>query len=128
MLGAAALWALTLAGLALLLDRPAPPDVLGWLLAGWLFLVPGPLGLFFGRWGWLVPVAAGLGALAWIAPSGLGSRLGNLSIPAVIFALAPTAVLTGFGAALRPRPSSPEDDPAPVNPAVPPVAGAPGDR
>ncbi len=102
LLGTGLLWALVLAGQAAALDRPGAGSWLGWLLAGWLLVVPGPVGLYFGRWAWLLPVVAGLGALAWIAPVGLDSRLGNLTLPAVICAFASAAMLTSFGVALRP--------------------------
>jgi hypothetical protein len=104
LLGAGALWALGLTGLAVLLDRSDAGAWAGWLLAVWLLVLPGLLGLYFGRWWWLLPVAAGLGAFAWIAPAGLESRLGNLTIFAIIFAVAPVTSLTGLGAAFRPRP------------------------
>ncbi|MGI9255037.1 MAG: hypothetical protein ACR2J8_14940 [Thermomicrobiales bacterium] len=107
---AGAVWALMMAGLTLLASQHGLPWWIGLPFAGWLLLVPGLAGLYFGRWWWLVPVAAGLTVLGLIAPSGLDSRLGNLTIPAIIVAAVPAVVLTGFGAALRPRPAKADAD------------------
>jgi O-antigen ligase len=110
--GAGLVWIAGVAGVVRVAMRPDLPWWLGALMLGWLFLLPGVLGLWFGRWAWLAPVVAGLSLFAWMSPDALVSTLGNLALPAAIFALLPAAALTGMGVAIWATPADDEPDEA----------------